>query len=337
MTLDFGELWNLSMSAVKLKEPEDSIPRKVKVEARELISLTLTGFQGATLVPQISSNLFSLARKISSWHCPNLKELNLTRDDYDTTHNARLLFASANGLEHLAITDSMIQSTTTIQLLLQRHANTLQSIDMSRTLGLTSSDLQLILTSCPNLIDFTGPGDRLLSTDLIKQPWVCRRLQSLVVFLQFPPMDTTSDSYGDGNGDGNDSDNGDDDGGVDDSVHTSINQMKYTKEQIELYQPIYDQLAPLTQLKSIRFGGFCRGERIVTGIPWNLKAGLDKLRGLSKIETIYLTGDLSEIGMEEAKWFKKYWPRLKSIRRMDSRIKVLDTRISDILGPGVEV
>ncbi|KAG0007476.1 hypothetical protein BGZ80_004618 [Entomortierella chlamydospora] len=320
MTLDFGKLWNLSLSAVKLKEPEGSVPLKIQVQARELVSLTFTGLQDTFPSP---SNPLSLARKISSWYCPNLKELNLTHDDNDANHSVMMLFASANRLETLSITDSIIHPTEAIQLLLQRHANTLKSIDLSGTIGLASSDLQSILTSCPNLIDFTGSGDKLWYTRLIQQPWVCRQLQSLVIFIHLPLKVTLQ--------------NGNHDSEAGGSIHTRNNEMKYTKEQLEMYKGVYDQLAPLTQLKSIRLGGFCRGGKHFIGIPWNLAAGLDRLRGLSKIESIYFTGNLSEIGTEEAWWFKKHWPRLKTIQRINSYIEVLDTQISDILGPGVRV
>ncbi|KAF9399125.1 hypothetical protein BGX21_006757 [Mortierella sp. AD011] len=319
MTLDFGRLWNLSLSAVKVKEPEGSIPLKIQVQARELVSLTFAGFQDTL---QSSGNRFSLARKISSWHCPNLKELKLTNDDEGANHSAMMLFASANRLETLSITDSIMHSTEPIQLLLQRHANTLKSIDLSGTIGLSSSYLQSILTGCPNLVDFTGSGDSLWYTHLVQQPWICRQLQSLVIFIDFSSKVMLQ--------------NGNHDSEADGSVHTGSNEMKYTKEQLEMYKGVYDQLAPLTQLKSIRLGGYCRGRKH-TGIPWSLAAGLDRLRGLSKIEFIYFTGDLSEIGTEEAWWFRKHWPKLKTIQRISNYIEVLDTQISDILGPGVRV
>ncbi|KAF9209367.1 hypothetical protein BGZ49_004862 [Haplosporangium sp. Z 27] len=311
ITLNFDRLHNLTMMVFKFIDSQESAQSRLVIHAPQLVSLSYTGFQGSTLIAQTTSHQYSLARRISAWNCPNIKELMLTQDDLDAIRTMKLLLTSIDaGLKRLEIRTSVIDSAT-INKLLQNHAMTLEHIDLSETIGVISSDLQLILTSCPNLIHFYGSGEQLLASDMIKKPWVCKKLERLFVFLNIPETNSTLDP-----------DN--------DNVHNLQQpQPSFTKEGLELYNAIYDQLAPLTQLKLIRFRGYSRATVINTGIPWSLKCGLDRLRGLSKMESIYLSEIPLEIGWEEIEWFEKYWPNLKTIHLLDFRD--VDPQVADAL------
>ncbi|KAF9188589.1 hypothetical protein BGZ50_001242 [Haplosporangium sp. Z 11] len=80
---------------------------------------------------------------------------------------------------------------------------------------------------------------------------------------------------------------------------------------------VFDQLAKLTQLELLDLsGGFSTFHFLVEyprGVPWTLDAGLDRLRGLSKMRELIVTGWEDKMRRPEAKWMKQFWPDLRSI------------------------
>ncbi|KAG0256409.1 hypothetical protein BG011_004575 [Mortierella polycephala] len=80
---------------------------------------------------------------------------------------------------------------------------------------------------------------------------------------------------------------------------------------------VLDQLAKLTQLELLDLsGGFSTFHFLVEyprGVPWTLDAGLDRLRGLSKMRELIVTGWEDKMRRPEAKWMKQFWPDLRSI------------------------
>ncbi|KAF8934023.1 hypothetical protein BGZ58_005978 [Dissophora ornata] len=326
LTLDLGHIRELVLNAPKVCAHSKDIMGPVEICGHELTSITLSGFQGTAIVTYTTSHPLSFVRRVTKWHCPKLKMLVLDQDEFDAIHNAAAFFAAAEALQHVQMSVCTLESSI-IHSLIQKHASSLQVVNLSWSTGLTSLDLMSVLTSCPSLVYFEGSSDRVLVSDLIKEPLACRRLQTLIIMLSVPPLPKAPD---------NDIDAEDLNDG------TASLQDEYEKriaERKELYTAVYDQLAPLNELKLIRFGGFSRGEKLATGIPWTLEAGLDKLRGLSKMEAFYVTETIAEIKVEEAEWFKRHWPRLRQIRRLDDRFKVpsVDERVLRILGPKMEV
>ncbi|KAG0312462.1 hypothetical protein BGZ99_009488 [Dissophora globulifera] len=318
MVINLGPLRKLSIVATVVKRSDAVTDLPVTIQGFELSSLTLTGFQGSSLHAREGSNQWSFVRQIAGWQCPKLTTLTISQDEFDAEYSAGAILTTAEGLRKLEISGCAVGSGT-IYRLLQRHAVTLESVNLSWSFGLSSSDLQSILTSCPNLRRFEGSSDRLQCADMIKQPWTCLQLQDLVVFLDSPLLAKIPSGH---------TQTGRPSGEV--FVDTSE---KAIAEREELYRAIYDQLAPLKQLRRIRLGGFTRDVKVRTGIPWSLEAGLDRLRELSKVESFYITESVHEIGIAEVEWFRKYWPRLREIRRLDDRERIeADPRVLEVLG-----
>ncbi|KAG0363465.1 hypothetical protein BGZ54_008152 [Gamsiella multidivaricata] len=322
LLLELGDISEFSMTGGRLIIPR-STNVSFEIHAHNVTRMSLAGFQGLFLEQQREPEPSSLVRQVTAWHCSKLTKLRLTQDEFDAVHTATALFVSAERLKDVEIQDCTMCSTV-IRDLIARHAVALQRINLWGTIGLSGLDSQLILTSCPNLLHFGGSNSPLRGSDMVKEPWICRQLQTLSVILDMPTLETHVND---------DADAGDD--REDASQHL---EARVAERQV-LYRAIYDQLASLKQLQYIKFGGFSRGKVHATGIPWSLDAGLDRLRGLSKMETIFVTESLTEIGVEEAQWIKKHWPRLKRIRRLDDRstVRAVDSAVQEILGSNIEV
>ncbi|KAI1315850.1 hypothetical protein EDD11_000285 [Mortierella claussenii] len=345
-TIDLAHLKHLQLTVAKISTSSSSSSvtardSTIHMHASELTALTLMGLEGSSLFMSDDMYSRSFLRRVRSWYCPKLQSLQLMQDETDMIHNANALFETAEQLKDLNITGCRLNSDVIRVLLstgselgpglaLGRHATSLESIKMSWSQGLTSSDLQLILTSCPHLRHFEGSADQLKGTDVIKSTWVCKQLETLVVFLDIPPLRMVAV-------DDRDQDDVEDREGKKKKKRNDELQQTMLAERAELYRAIYDQLAPLEQLTMIRFGGFSRGVKFTTGIPWTLKAGLDQLKRLSKMKTFYVTESIEEIGMEEVAWFKQYWPRLRTIRRLDDRSMETPPKVKEALGEDVEV
>ena len=83
---------------------------------------------------------------------------------------------------------------------------------------------------------------------------------------------------------------------------------------------VLDQIAQLEDLEVLDLSGdldYRLAEDCRKGIPLVLSAGLDKLRGLSKLRRVYISGWEDEMSAKEAEWMNMHWPRLEYIHSRD--------------------
>lgn len=203
-----------------------------------------------------------------------------------------------------------------LETLVHKHGLSLRKVNLRETKGVSSTSIRLILSSCPSLVLFRGPHEALHASDWIKAPWVCHKLRFLSVFLDFsglgpvyvPPPGPETDVP------------------VFRNPYMTPAQdrvmMSETQAQV-IYGVIYNQLSQLSELCSINFGGFSNGKKYIMGVPWTLKSGVAKLSTLKKLDEMYVTESVCEIGVEEAQWMKANWPRLKTMWRQDDTSSVV--------------
>ncbi|CAO3566648.1 unnamed protein product [Mortierella alpina] len=85
----------------------------------------------------------------------------------------------------------------------------------------------------------------------------------------------------------------------------------------DVQDSVLNQLSKLTELESLDLSGGLKTFRFLVehprGIPWALDAGLDRLKGLSKMKELVVTGWEDKMARQEVKWMKQHWPQLRSI------------------------
>ncbi|KAG0046217.1 hypothetical protein BGZ83_008607 [Gryganskiella cystojenkinii] len=119
--------------------------------------------------------------------CPNLTSLRLTADLMDRDI-AEVLKAMPR-IENLYLQEADFAEESIGAL--RRHFQTLTEINLLGALAPTHEYIQEILSSCPNLTMLRA--DEILASDLIKQPWVCRQLRTLIIGIRTEPTTTLSD------------------------------------------------------------------------------------------------------------------------------------------------
>ncbi|KAG9324332.1 hypothetical protein KVV02_006578 [Mortierella alpina] len=85
----------------------------------------------------------------------------------------------------------------------------------------------------------------------------------------------------------------------------------------DVQDSVLEQLSKLTELESLDLSGGFKAFRFLVehprGIPWALDAGLDRLKGLSRMKELVVTGWENKMERQEVKWMKQHWPQLRSI------------------------
>ncbi|KAF9572581.1 hypothetical protein EC968_009652 [Mortierella alpina] len=85
----------------------------------------------------------------------------------------------------------------------------------------------------------------------------------------------------------------------------------------DVQDSVLEQLSKLKEIESLDLsGGFTTYRFLVEhprGIPWALDAGLDRLKELSKMKELVVTGWEDKMARQEVKWMKHHWPQLRSI------------------------
>ncbi|KAG0354221.1 hypothetical protein BC939DRAFT_435650 [Gamsiella multidivaricata] len=177
----------------------------------------------------------------------------------------------------------------------------IEALDLLFCNGLSSANLQQIMTTCGNLRVFQGPEETIFWTkDMLNsgRPWASCRLETLVVLVGTEVRETGASKYSGGD------------------IHEVdwIFQQDYTRRCIDY---MFEQLSrqeslEILDLRSTGEIGFHRG---LVGIPLTLKAGLDRLKGLKNLKNVLVTGWESEMGAAEAEWMLTHWPRIKNVSR----------------------
>ncbi|KAG0308054.1 hypothetical protein BGZ98_009109 [Dissophora globulifera] len=179
------------------------------------------------------------------------------------------------------------------------HGMTLESIDLSYSAGLTSLDILSIFSTCPRLRQLKGSEDYLWGTDVqdsTSEPWTCLDLERLQI--RFGLARTREISHA----------------GYGRRLHAPVADAE--QGQVDA---MYNRLAGLKHLKVLDLSGYGSMDHLTRGIPLTLERGLDRLAGLTELNTIHVTGWEAEMGVPEANWIAKHWPRLQTIYTLHNK------------------
>ncbi|KAF9134466.1 hypothetical protein BGW39_006926 [Mortierella sp. 14UC] len=186
----------------------------------------------------------------------------------------------------------------------------LEVLDLVGCGGLSRLNLHQILVRCGNLRVFRGPESFLWTRDMVfsEQTWSSKHLKELVVLIGIG-MSLNKDEATDLTKMADTS-----------SVEVVLAQ-ESTRRSIDV---VLDQLAQLRHLEVLDLSGdldYHLAEDCRKGIPLVLSAGLDKLRGLSKLRKVYISGWEDEMSAREAEWMNLHWPHLEYIHSREGEAK----------------
>lgn len=191
---------------------------------------------------------------------------------------------------------------------LVKHCSTLEELKVSMSHEVTSQHLHQILSTSPGLVTLdvqtiNGNLARILAQDFIDQdpgfdylnPWLCEStLKTLRLRIAEIPRPGISD-------------------GVQLLVYDRLARFKYL-ERLELgNQGVRgrcseeERIQALTETKD-RWGNHA------DCLPMTLNSGLHILEGLKEIREVNVACMTTSIGVEEAKWMIRSWPKLEAIR-----------------------
>jgi len=232
----------------------------------------------------------------STW--PELDAIEIHAPDTSVTDDQirGILLASKQRLRRLEISQSSM-TLETFDIYRTRHFSTLETINITRCQGNTSTWTIEILTSCPSLRVLRT--SKLHAEDILgsNKPWICHGLQELVVFIDmgFPNRGP---------------------------------YRRFTEDELGKCRAVFKQLAILNELQildmlntyppflSHEFTAFGRkpllGDHLVP-LPLRLKAGLDMLKMLSKLRTITFWSGRHDMPMKELNWMVRHWRGLEYI------------------------
>ncbi|KAF9102540.1 hypothetical protein BGX27_010966, partial [Mortierella sp. AM989] len=261
--------------------PQESLLISFLKASPKLEKLSLPIFE-----PESTKTITAIMRRF----CPKLRDidismahLGLTDDDItDLIHSC-----SASGLRSFRTFDRVGFVPQAMDRLCANSA-TLECIHIS-TIGQEGlKTVQKLLTSCPNLRKFTVvedpstiPASALQIDELLKEPWICVKLEVLNMPLT--------------------------------GVCTSAAEGENKNDGLDYHRDLYMQLSKLTRLQelSVRFSYFWGGVR-GTSPRFSLESGLDLLRGLKYIRSLNLEYS-NDVRREELEWMVEHWPNLERV------------------------
>ncbi|KAK3810857.1 MAG: hypothetical protein J3Q66DRAFT_372592 [Benniella sp.] len=259
--------------------------RKRCSQAETLTVVQTDGFTGRTM-------------EAMSKHMPNLCKLQLNKNSFDSRENAALFLGrlrtrwKAMELKCIGPLDEDTREA------LANHFHTLEELVLLNCVGWTSHDLLQVFRSCPRLhtliyID-TKPHespycmdanvfiDRDHHTGLLKE-WPCEKTLKRLFFTVtgIPEPDS--------------------------------------EQGLEIQNLVYDRLARLTGLETLRFGSmrYIFGENRMTYsqcLKISLESGLEKLAGLKELKELEVSDLRTRVGIKEVQWMVEHWPRLRVLR-----------------------
>ncbi|KAG0204125.1 hypothetical protein BGX28_003848 [Mortierella sp. GBA30] len=319
-----------------------------------------------------SSSAFSV-----SWICPKLKTFKHDQAPVLPSvfvHN--LLESAPSTLRSLSLTSYTLEPTFVIDMVSNdHHCKSLTHLDLTNSTWIKSTDIQLLLCHCPELLEFLGPQGMLWGEDLLRSElsWSCVKLRRLRLLICLARPDSemwertlrdNPQSLGSGHeqrsvlgqsgaaplffplqtilrvSSGDDSeqeelnteaeDEGGDRDGVNEEDGPEGEEPTYEEKQRrptsstsnliwlrDVQDAVLEQLSKLTRLESLDLsGGFKTFQFLVEyprGIPWSLDEGLDRLRNLSQMRELVVTGWEDKMTRREVRWLKRHWPELRSI------------------------
>ncbi|KAF9114955.1 hypothetical protein BGX27_009385 [Mortierella sp. AM989] len=269
------------------------------------------------------------------WNCPRLQTYRYREAKNGSSENSiyttNLLESCNSSLRSLSLISSVVALDLANSLIDRGQCQILTRLDFSGSSYIKSKEIQALLCNCPELIEFSGPQGVLWGEDLLESPqnWTCVKLRKLqlMICMARPDSDKWEQSMRQGRGPIGFPLQGiigtnlsrfypvfstwqKNEEGIDQGLHAD--------DFKDVQDAIFDQLSQLTQLEILDLNGSDLSAsqflfEYPRGIPWTLEAGLDKLKDLSKMKSLIITGWEDRMTRREVRWFKRYWPDLKSI------------------------
>ncbi|KAG0260616.1 hypothetical protein BG011_001745 [Mortierella polycephala] len=263
-------------------------------------------------------------------NCPKLEAMTIINSEVLDSELETLVEWSPSIKEFTLNGLSIMSTGGAFQRMAERWGKTLTTINLDEDVVLISSDIQRIMTSCPNLthfhmeIDLTWEGTELASTglklsDAIDSPWVCLGIRSLAIMFMDERVEQSN-------------------------ARQHAQQERRTREWI---RKAYAQLGALTQLESLTIGwqqpfrvrddddddddeddeddmGVHRRSAPVVQLDISLASGLDLLENLKKLEELDVRRlKVLAIQVEEMDWMVYNWPKLRALYGLDASCKQL--------------
>ncbi|KAF9191275.1 hypothetical protein BGZ50_009490 [Haplosporangium sp. Z 11] len=283
-----------------------------------------------TQLQSISMDLFTdtAAEQFASvlrQYCPQVTEMTvrcLTGRPLEDAQIRNLNLASSSW-RHLTMLYFHGFGPLSTAALIKHSSITLETLILDECDGFCSEDIQLVLSSCPNLRIFramTSNGKEFSSTvyldahDMVDSPWVCYGLEQLkLVITGIARPDLKIDQYG---------------APLRGPLHDG------TIEGYELQRIVYGQLGRLTRLQELWLGHdtqdlddeenyhptdvegqwqFIDPDEQFECLEFSLKSGLDILGGLKELKVLNLDRLHTRIGLNEVQWMVKEWPKLEKV------------------------
>ncbi|KAI8600602.1 hypothetical protein EDD21DRAFT_376712 [Dissophora ornata] len=281
------------------------------------------------------------------WNTPKLEKLICNRTDRHVATSS--LYLVPHSLRIVSFADYEIESRILMDAVTAQGLQ-LESIRLACFSGITARDVRVILTRCPNLVNFYAPEIMIWAGDLVpvvgrtegtdtdrasqaeaeaqKEEWVCRRLEKLSVYMclessaveeSSEPQDnpfqlhhpSTTASLAFGEGTAK-------------RDQQQEPNLLLQQDRFQFGKPDYNtrvrdafqnQLAKLTRLRHLDLSGdhVEKVGHVQLGLPWTVDTGIDSLSSLKDLEHVAVTGWIDDMGSREIEWMKRSWPKLKRI------------------------
>ncbi|KAG0299263.1 hypothetical protein BGZ97_003807 [Linnemannia gamsii] len=270
-------------------------------------------------IQNVSADCLELLATALTNRLDNLNSIHIQSCDYGDLDQefASMLLACRAGWR--AVTLPSLGETSAEALI--KHCSTLEDLEVSNADGLTSQQMQQILSTSPRLVRFetlahddlcVNENTFITAEDLIDQdflsdqlnPWACEA--NLKVFRARI-------------------------GGI--PIPDEVKQEQYPGEKQDIQQKVYKRLARLTHLERLELGnqGPVRSwncQRVpaagsnptdewgnhIDSLDMTLDSGLRILEGLKGLRVLGVMRVLTSIGVEEVRWMVCSWPKLEAVR-----------------------
>ncbi|KAF9131309.1 hypothetical protein BGW39_001984 [Mortierella sp. 14UC] len=242
---------------------------------------------------------------VVEWSCPQLAALKHDRGSLmPEAFTYNLLTSAQQSIRSLTLRKLTLQPTFVADLIANNLCQRLTHLDLSGSERIKSADIQWLLCHCPDLLEFKGPAGVLWGEDLFQstKSWACRKLQKLQMLICLARPDS----------------------GLWDTDPMLLGFPLWdappadSSRFLQVQKAIFEQLGQLRDLEVMDLSGGYGIEQFLhevpRGLPWTLDAGLDLLKGLSRMHELTVSGWENKMMRREAQWFKQWWPELRLFR-----------------------
>ncbi|KAF9927398.1 hypothetical protein BGZ65_006779 [Modicella reniformis] len=216
-------------------------------------------------------------------HCPLIENLTLSSQSL-TDMELSLILDSCREVTLLSIYYSMFGEQAFQSL--SRHFSKIQKLYFTKCRGLTSAMVQQIMTSYPNLIEFSGGSldardllgivkDEATGEEkMVTQDWVCTHIQDLAIFIN--GLEGKPDDW---------------------------------------HRRILQQIAKLKKLKILVLSPHSsyNPRPPNDGLNFSLRTGLDSLSSLKQLTVLDISDLRQEMEEQDVRWMLEVWPKLSSV------------------------